>query len=672
MDDPTRQIAVSDPAPPDLRAVFEHAGVGVAVVDMSGHPVMTNPALQAMLGYSGAELASMVFTEFTHPDDADADWGLFSELVAGVRDRYRMDKRYLARDGRLVWGRLTVSLVRDASGEPSHAIGMVEDVTEARQAELALAEAEERYRTLVEELPAVVYIDEGDDVASAVYVSPHYERVLGYTPAERLADPELWIKRLHPEDRSRVLEAHHVALANDAPFEEEYRMLAKDGRVVWVRDRAVPVKGSRRSYRQGILIDVTEAKEAEEELRRQAKRLSDLHALDLAILQACSFEEIARTALARIREVIDCDRASLSLLDLARGRATVAAVDGDEELGPPAGTVIDVHETLEAAELSPGRVVLVPDLQVPADLPSELDEARRRGIRSVLAVQLGGDRTSAVLTLNSRTPDAFTPHHREIAVEVASLLAIALEQARMREEISSSLERARASDELRRRLLVSLVDAQERERRRIAEDLHDDPVQQMTAVGLRLGSLARRLTRDEEVSAALAQLGRTVEVAIGRLRAVMFDLHPPALDRDGLAEAIRQHLDRHPEGTACEIEDAIGRRPIPREVAATAYRIALEALANARRHADASLIRLHLAIQEQGLLVRISDDGVGFTLEEAQARPGHLGLATMRERTQMAGGWLSVDGRPGRGTTVAFWLPLDAAAAIGPPPGADP
>ena len=126
-----------------FRAIFENAGLGMALVDRQGHPIKCNPALLKMLGYSENELRNMVFTEFTHPDDISLDWGLYNEVVAGKRDRYEIDKRYIRKDGRLMWGHLTCSLLKNKDGAPADSmVGMVEDITERKQAELALREAQ--------------------------------------------------------------------------------------------------------------------------------------------------------------------------------------------------------------------------------------------------------------------------------------------------------------------------------------------------------------------------------------------------------------------------------------------------------------------------------------------------------------------------------------------------
>jgi PAS domain S-box-containing protein len=129
-----------------FRAVFEHAAIGICVVDMDGRPTAVNAALVRMLGYTAGELAERTFPDFTHPDDVQADLHLFAELMAGSRESYHLEKRYIRADGDIVWGRLAVSLIRDNEGRPEFAVAMVEDVTELRRTEAALRQSEDRRR----------------------------------------------------------------------------------------------------------------------------------------------------------------------------------------------------------------------------------------------------------------------------------------------------------------------------------------------------------------------------------------------------------------------------------------------------------------------------------------------------------------------------------------------
>ncbi|BCS52572.1 PAS domain S-box protein [Geobacter sp. SVR] len=125
-----------------FRAIFEHSGIGIAVVDLNGRPVESNPVLLKMLGYSEKELSSMVFTEFTHPDDRELDWGLSQELFEGKRECYQIEKRYITQKGYMIWGRLSASLIRNAAGEPLYAIGVVDDITERKQMQDMMIQAE--------------------------------------------------------------------------------------------------------------------------------------------------------------------------------------------------------------------------------------------------------------------------------------------------------------------------------------------------------------------------------------------------------------------------------------------------------------------------------------------------------------------------------------------------
>ena len=118
-----------------FRAIFDGSALGMAVVDLDGKPVHVNEALKRMLGYSGDELMSMPFSEFTHPEDFEKDWSLYLELISGRRSAYQVEKRYVRKDGKLVWGRLTASVARGEQQDVRFALAMVEDITERKRAE---------------------------------------------------------------------------------------------------------------------------------------------------------------------------------------------------------------------------------------------------------------------------------------------------------------------------------------------------------------------------------------------------------------------------------------------------------------------------------------------------------------------------------------------------------
>jgi PAS domain S-box-containing protein len=134
-----------------FRSMYENAPIGMALLDIHGRILLANPALQRILDYAEEALCRMTFADITHPDDVASDWALFAELVAGTRDSYTLVKRYLRRDGHLVWGHLAVSASRDPNGAPQSIIGMLQDITERQQTERAMEQA----RAAAEELAAV-------------------------------------------------------------------------------------------------------------------------------------------------------------------------------------------------------------------------------------------------------------------------------------------------------------------------------------------------------------------------------------------------------------------------------------------------------------------------------------------------------------------------------------
>jgi signal transduction histidine kinase len=208
----------------------------------------------------------------------------------------------------------------------------------------------------------------------------------------------------------------------------------------------------------------------------------------------------------------------------------------------------------------------------------------------------------------------------------------------------------------RQRLMSHLVEAQELERRRIAWDVHDDSIQAMVAVGMRLQLLAEKVP--EQHRSAIRQLDDTVRGTVGRLRELIFRLRPPAIDEGGVAEALSSYLTDVVTGwgLTCSVRDKLDFEP-PVETAVTIFRICQEALANVRKHAQAGLVEVELSTAPGGVLVQVIDDGVGPGPGPLEQLPDHFGVIEMRERAETAGGWWTMRAGEEKGTVVEFWLP---------------
>ncbi|MDP9241986.1 MAG: PAS domain-containing protein, partial [Actinomycetota bacterium] len=290
------------------RSLVEHmAAVSYSwdATDPDTGPVRyVSPQLNQLLGVSPEAWTSdeESWARSIHPDDralAQAGW---QTLVDGA-DTYDGEYRLIAASGRVVWIRdQSIVTARDEEGHPTRWQGVFFDVTERKRAEDQAREAESRYRTLVEQLPVVVYVDAVDELSTAFYISPQYEKLAGYTAEERMATPDLWVKLLHPDDKMRVLAESLRTNETGDPFVSEYRILAKDGHVVWVRDEAILIRdddGHPLSW-QGVLIDVTERREAEETLRRQDAILKAVGFAAERFLRTSSWEHTIGDVLERL------------------------------------------------------------------------------------------------------------------------------------------------------------------------------------------------------------------------------------------------------------------------------------------------------------------------------------------------------------------------------------
>jgi signal transduction histidine kinase len=266
--------------------------------------------------------------------------------------------------------------------------------------------------------------------------------------------------------------------------------------------------------------------------------------------------------------------------------------------------------------------------------------------RSQLVVPvLSGDETLAViLAADSERPErSFSASDQELLEALAPLGAIAFETAR-------AFQRER----LRREALGRVVEAQEGERRRIAQDLHDHTAGALASVRLAV----KRIERDAppELAERLHETSADIAMAIEQLRDLIADLRPKVLDDYGLEPAVERLAGAVHRRTGLEVSftpsGAVAE--VPADVATATYRIVQEALVNVARHAGARRVEIVLAVAPGSLLVTVADDGAGL----GEARRDGLGLAGMQERASLVGGRVDVEPRSGGGTLVRFEVPL--------------
>jgi PAS domain S-box-containing protein len=296
-------------------------------------------------------------------------------------------------------------------------------------------------------------------------------------------------------------------------------------------------------------------------------------------------------------------------------------------------------------------------------------EEDRKAFREAIVAASAGRTTGAGFEIvglkgTHRWLEATHAPLRDASDEIEAVLSVTRDVSdrhRAEEELRESLSVLRALSEERRALLGRLDRAQEDERARISEDIHDDSIQAMTALGFRLERLGRIVGEPEAIE-IVDRLKDQVSATIGRLRRLSFELRPPVLD-DGLAPALRAFLDqmREQSGIDYRVRSTMAREP-ESPARSILYRISQEALVNVRKHSDAHRVDILLSETSEGFTVTIADDGKGFAANGSGHSPlGHLGLTAMRDRAERAGGSWRIDSTPGEGTTVEFAIPQEPA-----------
>ncbi len=176
-----------------------------------------------------------------------------------------------------------ISLLAELAGDLGFALQSIEDEAERKRAEAALQEAEARYRALVEQIPAIVYTDSAEQIGQTLYISPQLKTMVGYDPKAWIADNDLWLKIMQPEDRERVSAEYTRSNETGEPFNTEYRVVTLDGRMIWIRDEAILKRdpSGHPLFWQGIMLDITERKRAEAQLAEQLDELRRWYAVTL-------------------------------------------------------------------------------------------------------------------------------------------------------------------------------------------------------------------------------------------------------------------------------------------------------------------------------------------------------------------------------------------------------
>lgn len=592
-----------------FRDIFNASPIGIAVETLDGQPLFVNPAFCSFLGFGEQDLRSKHCVDFSPGEDAEKDWALLQRLKAGEIDHYRLEKRYFRRDGSLIWGRLSVSLLNGR--ESPLILAMVENITDKRNAEEALRASEERLRLAAE--IGKMYAYDWDVSTDQVVRSPEYANLLGICDGTPLTRRQL-SQRVHPDDRAEW-RASVDKLTPDAPNNRiTYRVLRSNGSEVWLEKNARAFFDDRGKMLRmiGMVADITERKRADDALRESEERLR----LAQQIGRVGSFERGIRSGLiiwaAELEPLYGLPPRSFHATNNAFFENLIHPADR------PSVTEL-VNQTLETGQATTGEWRAIwPDGSI----------HWIAGRWQVLRDKSG--KPSRMLGINADVTE------RKLAEE--SLAGISRK----------------------------LIEAQEQERTRIARELHDDINQRLALLSVQLEA-SRQNPPDSavDVSLLLTELRQRIDEISSDLQSLSHRLHSSQLEYLGIVGAMRSLCREFSASQNIEIDfrhDEI-RTPLSREISLCLFRVLQEALHNAAKHSKARHLAVRLSCSENPLQLTVIDHGVGFDLDSVSVNGG-LGLTSMRERVRLVNGTIAVDSKLSRGTIIRVQVPLEPAQEL--------
>ena len=469
------------------RAVFENAAIGVALTDLEGRFCAVNRAYEKMLGYTRDELRALTFLDLTHEDQRDFNWGLVTELLAGSRERFQIDKQYRRKDGSLLWVRNTASLVPGAGTAPCRLMAVSEDITERKRGEEALRRSEERWRTLLEINNAIITNLTQDGLLDAIcealqQVMPIYRAALTLYDPERDTLRILALSRHWSSDFFRVgaemdrrdshsgwvFEHQRPLIRHDLETEArhpvEHRLLAEGVRSFCVvplmlggRPLGTLNIGSEHTNQYcdadaeflrevasqvalaiGNMTAYEEIAALSSEAGRVAERNRALLEINNTIITNLTQEALLHSVAEALRRIISFDGAALTLYNPATETFRYLAIQGalPSEFFR-AGLEFSRTESVAAWVCDQQRAVLRGDLEAQQQYPND----RRLvadGIKSDCLVPLiVGGRSIGTLNVGSRTKHQYAEADMQLLQEVGNQIALAVENMQSYEEIAT-------------------------------------------------------------------------------------------------------------------------------------------------------------------------------------------------------------------------------------------
>lgn len=471
-----------------------------------------------------------------------------------------------------------------------------------KYAEAALKRSEEKYRRLVNNLPSVVY--RGYPDWTVEFFDNKIESVTGYSFKEFNFKKIKWVDIIIKEDIEAIKKVFIHALKTDRSYVREYRIRTRSGKIHWIQERGQIVCNDtgKIKYISGVFFNITDRKHAKDRLQKS--------------------EEMARTLL---------------------NATTDAVVLIDEQ-----GTILDLNDTY-AHRFGKSKEKMI-GISLWYLLPRELS-----AIRMINAKKVRKSR-KPIRMIDQKGGIWNDTNIFPVCDTTGEVTRIAI--------FTRDITAQKEAEEHIRILTQRLMKAREIERQHIARDLHDNVAQDLSMLKIGMETLFdNQLEVPEHVRLKILELSKILQRSIMDIRNIAYDLHPPGLYQLGLVRTVYQYCEEFAENNEINVEffaAGMDDLKISNDTAINLYRLIQEALWNIKKHADAGLVTIKMVYSFPKIILRITDDGIGFNVKDQSVRAlseKRMGLRSMEERVSLLNGKMKIKSRSDKGTKIFIEVP---------------
>lgn len=619
-----------------FRAMFESAGIGIALVGMDRRPIEANAAMIEMTGYSPEEFFKMSGADLSYPGDAEIGIPELRAVLEGTLNTYQIEKRYVRKNGRIFWVRLTNSVVRSADGTPQYFVTIVEDINEQKRALEELHKSQARFQAIFNDSAVGMGVMGLD--RKIIDANPAICRMYGMTRDEMIGMSAAEVT--YPEDNPQSTQLLDELITGQRDsYEIDRRYIRRNGEVFWAHVTMSSVRGSdgKPLYLVGMVIDIDEQKKMQERIRESEARFQAIF-----------------------------DNVAVGVAVMTLDRQPVAINAQTEKI---TGYTLD-----DLAGMNPVMLVIPEDRNIDVEMFKDLVEGRRdsyvmeRRYRHKDGHIFWARINYSLVRDRNGNPDYLVGIIEDIDQQKRANERLAEQEAdylltlqqRVRErthELEEANQRLQQEIEQRRKIERELAEraadeAVTADRTRLARDLHDAVTQTLFSASLTAEVLPDLWEMDvDEAKRSTEELRQLTRGALAEMRTLLLELRPATLTQTHLSDLIRQLCEAFIGRSRLPITLNIeGDCELPPEVQVAFYRIAQESLNNVFKYARATQVNVNLFLSAATVHFETCDNGIGFDL--STSKPTSLGMRIMRERAEAIGADFHISSTLGSGTCI--------------------